>query len=662
MTISQENALYQFLENTTTPFTVEEAAFYIRKMGSHQRASHLVVEIISLFINQKIAFSFDARRWLSRRGCFEPALFVIRPTRMELQSGILIPGHRCVPFVNPVLFPHHFKFYWNDELIPFTSTRGEPGKFYPYYSIFGEEYAPQYVAQDNPENELAFTGDFYDEPVEVSLRVLDMRTIYRETSFVPGDRFVVKSRDWKKGSFNLERVAVGSWNEEDLQEWLEIAESGFRQSFEFIGPTTSIEEQIAFAYWYGGQRMRTVPAYSLEDFLYEKTGRIEAISYGIESRFWFVGKDIPDQETVESTEIIERNPIEELLYQNHAPVSRFVLQSYMRDAFYRKDNDINRLLARVVPPSVNMNEHDLGILALYLTEMQKEMKEIYSLFVDHRMGPVRQRLGELHTAVIDLAARLHKNKIDPSRFPRHTFILLSQILTHTAGALEDLDTDEALDDPELMIMDNSLDSMIETYEDIKERIDKNIDVYRRSRLTLIHTGRDNAVCAQSLQFNIGGTDIWRRVVLPNACRLSEVHVCIQACFGWKNIYPYRFTIPAVRYNELNPKITLDDISTQGVGELLYEYGSIWTVQVMFFARIEVERSETVHCTSGDGVAPPERIGGPIHFRRLLLALSDGLPGEKQKASLELGPNFDKEQFDLELCDRIIRRRIEAVQI
>jgi hypothetical protein len=62
------------------------------------------------------------------------------------------------------------------------------------------------VARDNPENESAFNCDPFEDPPEVSIHTLDMRNIFRETSFIPGDRFVVRSRDWKKGHFDLEKV------------------------------------------------------------------------------------------------------------------------------------------------------------------------------------------------------------------------------------------------------------------------------------------------------------------------------------------------------------------------------------------------------------------------------------------------------------------------
>jgi hypothetical protein len=151
MTPNQEDALYDFLENVTEPFTMEDVTAFIR-MIEPKRNIRLVMEVASLIDSRNIAFKLDSRRWVSRRGCFENVPFVISPTRLELVNGILIPGHRCVPFANPGLLPQEYSFYWKDSEVPATTTEGPPEEFYPYYCIYGEEYAPQYVARDNPGN------------------------------------------------------------------------------------------------------------------------------------------------------------------------------------------------------------------------------------------------------------------------------------------------------------------------------------------------------------------------------------------------------------------------------------------------------------------------------------------------------------------------------
>jgi hypothetical protein len=656
MTPNQEDALFNFLENVTEPFTLEDVTEFVRMMDP-ARAEALPMEISALIDSHNVAFRLDNRQWVSRRGCFENVPFVISPTKLELLNGILIPGHRCIPFANPAALPHEYQFFWKGKPIPWSTTEGPPEEFYPYYYIFGEEYAPQYVARDNPDNETAFNYDPYEDPPEVSIHTLDMRNIFREAAFVPGDRFVVRTRDWKEGHFDLEKVDKDAWSQTELFAWFETAEGGFEDSFALLGPGASTEEQIAYAYWYGGKRMRELPAYSLEEFLYEKTERIEKVNYGIETRFWFAGKDIPDSKgLVGITVPPDRTLIEDMLYKANVPISEYVILSYVRDAMFRNERDVSKVLDRIVPPAIHLKEAEWNMLADYITDTIEELDGNYTVFLDQGMGPIRQRVGELHNAVVELAARLQKGDIDSSWLPRHTFIMLSQIQGHAASLLEDLDTDVAPPDSELEAMDNSLDSMIETFGEIKEAINDAMNNFRQSNLTLIHNGKDNTLrdSWQAAQISIDGTDVWRRVLVPGNQRLEDLHRIIQICLEWKNSYRHRFYTAApggLDRNNLDDKIKIWEICNQGVSELQYEYGTKWNIKVIFLSPYQPGKEETIRCVAGEGTAPPEVIGGPLRFCKILGILEKGNDMEKQAALHELGPDFVPGLFDMEKCNR-----------
>jgi len=659
MTAIQEEALYDFLDNTAGAFELYDAVSYIRRIEP-KRINRLALEVEAFIGLKKLAFPAGRRQWMSRRAFFGSLPFVISPTRLELLNGILIPGHRCVPFANSSLMPQEYTFYWEGSSVPFTTTEGSPEEFYPYYSIFGEEYAPQYVARDNAENEEAFNNDPYDDPPEVSIKTLDMRNIYREAAFVPGDRFVVRTLDWKTGGFELKKAGRDEWDSAELEAWAVAAEEGFEKSFEMLGPGSSTEEQIAFAYWYGGPAMKNVPAYALEDFLYKKTERIESAAYGIETRFWYAGREIPDREDLDPGNVRpDETPVEAVLHKLKIPVSEFVIQSYVRDALFRGEKNSMQALVRLVPSSVESDDRDMQLLSEYTEEVLKEFRKFYSPFTDKAMGSIRLRAGELHTAVIDLAARLCKGDINTSWLPRHTFIILSQIQNHTASVMEDLDSDEPPQEMELEALDNSLDSMIETYEDIKELIDEALDSYRRNKLALIRAGSASGTVTERLvQLSISGIDVWRRLILPESFTLAELHKIIQLVFGWHNSFNYRFIkekfaeesgFSGIREMDLNTPIQA--MEAQSNIELFYEYGSKWIVRIMILSREETPVTRPVRCVAGAGTAPPEFIDGPVKFKKVLYALESGNDMERLDARQKLGTEFMPGEFDLDACNR-----------
>jgi hypothetical protein len=661
MTSKEEDALYSFLDNTSAPFTLKDVTNTLKdamyRARRRERIGRLQGEIANLFNNRRIAFPVRENKWLSRRGLFNESRFVITPTRSELLSGILIPGHRCVPFANPSVPPQSYKFFWNDKTVDMLETEGSPEEFYPFFSIYGEEYAPQYIAQENQQNELAYNADPFEEPEEVSIKALDMRNIYREESFVPGDRFVVTIQDWKNCSFRLQRVAADAWEAEDLKKWMDIAEDAFFQSFRNLGPGHTTDEQIAWAYFYGGRRMIDVPAYSLEDFLFEKTDKFSVTAFGLESRFWYAGKDIPDYRSLQGIKTqSDETPIEGLLFQHNIPISEYVVQSYIRDAIYRNENNADGVLERVAPPSCGMNKWDTEYLLSYISETMKELRRFYSVFTDQKAGPIRQEVCELHTAIIDLACRLRREGIDYSILPKHTFIILSQIQIYTSNILEDLDVEEEPPISELSAIDNSIDEMIDIFDEIKDMIDKSRAAFRQTNLTLVRDD-DKSRAWRAAQISIGGTDVWRRLILPQSFSLADLHSVILKLFSWSGLQTHRFTLDYVSGGDMfdgeravKENITIKDLASHYLNEINYEYGTRWTVKIIFSPHNDTNVEKPV-CVAGENSPPPERVDGPLRFRRFISALEINDESEKKLAHKELGPDFDPFAFNIDECNR-----------
>jgi hypothetical protein len=332
----------------------------------------------------------------------------------------------------------------------------------------------------------------------------------------------------------------------------------------------------------------------------------------------------------------------------------------VRDALFRGDKDIRRIISRIVPPVIRLDEEERAFLADYIEGALEEFQKTYSLFTDQSAGPIRQRVGELHTAVIDLSARIRKGDLDSSWLPKHTFIVLSQIQGHAAGLLEDLDTDEPPPDTELEAMDNTLDSMIETYEDIKELIGNAMDNFRRNRFSVVRGRGEGGESGawRTVQISVGGVEVWRRAVAPESCRLEELHRIIQSSLEWTEAFNHRFSIEmpdgAPGRKTLDGRLRLEDLAAQGISELLYEYGTKWTVKVILLSRHEAKKGEAIRCVAGAGAAPPELVEGPLRFRKILTALERGSDAEKQAARRELGRNFDPHFFDPEQCSRNLK--------
>jgi hypothetical protein len=383
---------------------------------------------------------------------------------------------------------------------------------------------------------------------------------------------------------------------------------------------------------------------------------VEVAAFGIESRFWFAGKEIPDCKQLQNLNVPpDRTYIEDLLFTKNIPISEFVILSYVRDAFFRNETDIDNVINRIIPPVVHLEENEWNVFAEYVADGMEDFYQGYSLFLDQAAGPVRQRVAELHTAVIELSARLQKGEIETAWLPRHTFIVLSQIQGHAAALLEDLTFDDSPSSDDIIAMENSLDSMIDTFSEMKDLINTAMDNFRRSNLTVIHGGKDTGELWRMIQISIAGVDVWRRAIISQEFTMEKLHRLIQAGMDWKSSLHFRFYIELSDGSKeyLHNKIKLEDIDFRGKKELVYEYGSKWNVKVIIMSSYQGAKDEVCRFVAGEGAAPPEHTEGSRHFKKLIAFYETGNSTEKHSAESELGLGFTG-SFDLEKANCNLR--------
>jgi hypothetical protein len=115
--------------------------------------------------------------------------------------------------------------------------------------------------------------------------------------------------------------------------------------------------------------------------------------------------------------------------------------------------------------------------------------------------------------------------------------------------------------------------------------------------------------------------VWRRVLLPTAFTLRELHGVIQVAMGWEGIHLYDFHLRAERYGSSevaasSPDVTLAALRLRKGARFIYEYdlNIPWRHEVRIEDRLEPEdRKNYPLCTGGSGACPPEDCGGPEIF-------------------------------------------------
>lgn len=115
--------------------------------------------------------------------------------------------------------------------------------------------------------------------------------------------------------------------------------------------------------------------------------------------------------------------------------------------------------------------------------------------------------------------------------------------------------------------------------------------------------------------------VWRRVLVPAAFTLCELHGVIQVTMGWEGIHLYDFQLRAARYGSSevaasSPDVTLAALRFCKGARFIYEYdlNIPWRHEVRIEDRLAPAARKTYPvCTGGDGACPPEDCGGPESF-------------------------------------------------
>jgi len=154
-------------------------------------------------------------------------------------------------------------------------------------------------------------------------------------------------------------------------------------------------------------------------------------------------------------------------------------------------------------------------------------------------------------------------------------------------------------------------------------------------------------------------EIWRRVQVPSAISLAQLHRVIQTIKPWQDHHLHEFTIAGVLYGiddgesfdeppEDERRVRLDDLATAGDAFVYtYDFGDSWDHTVAVLAVHPADPSVSYpDCLDGGRACPPEDVGGPPGYEEFLGAIADP-DHEEHDSYLEwIGGVFDPEKFDV----------------
>ncbi|MCV6638980.1 plasmid pRiA4b ORF-3 family protein [Candidatus Albibeggiatoa sp. nov. NOAA] len=153
--------------------------------------------------------------------------------------------------------------------------------------------------------------------------------------------------------------------------------------------------------------------------------------------------------------------------------------------------------------------------------------------------------------------------------------------------------------------------------------------------------------------------IWRRVVVPDALTLFELHQVVIASMGWGGHHLHQFESGGVFYG--NPEddlfgdgdikeekqYTLSELLTQEKDKINYQYdfGDSWEHQIILEKILPTVEQHPV-CIKGKRACPPDDVGGIWGYGEFLDILAHPEHADYNDTLDWIGGDFNSELFDL----------------
>ncbi len=162
--------------------------------------------------------------------------------------------------------------------------------------------------------------------------------------------------------------------------------------------------------------------------------------------------------------------------------------------------------------------------------------------------------------------------------------------------------------------------------------------------------------------------IWRKLLVGSSTTLHDLHLIIQAAFGWYNYHLYEFNIGSERYanpEQMDDEFP-DDIDSRETKlaqlalregskfSYTYDYGDNWEHSILVQKVLPYDQSMSLpSCIGGKRNGPPEDCGGAYGYQNMLKVVSDPDDPEHESTMEWLG-EYDPEGFDLQSADDAVR--------
>lgn len=438
-------------------------------------------ECVRFLESNPIVFPLQNDFYVTRAGAFTGQRFCFKPTKLESKNACFIPGHRCMPFVDPEMLPHDFSFYYKGKRLSKKSVEFDSSFALDFFSLYGDEFAAQYIAADPSNADMQIAERDFDLPARINLTVTSLDDLVRYAGYKYGDRITCRVIDWDKGKIALDVLPSDSMHisASDLarQDWYEKLEKLLLAYFEKCGPCASIEEQLALVFLENLQDLCTDDCGSIEECL-AQSKKIAFAPFGVETRLWKADEEVPafgewSEALLPFSDAEEAPPL---------ALSLRVLDSCIKDQLFCKKNNAAEIAEKFFFPEMRLTKKERENFYAHIRERRYAIEKTYNWFADFSIGDVRARALHLYGETVRLQNEIRASTNDLSRFPQQPLIILSQLSNHVLHIIELLELNSFIETDEANL---SLEGMELHFDAIKSDLRNAVESETKNGFSVI---------------------------------------------------------------------------------------------------------------------------------------------------------------------------------
>ena len=201
--------------------------------------------------------------------------------------------------------------------------------------------------------------------------------------------------------------------------------------------------------------------------LLEFSNKICYQSFGVETRLWKTGEEIPAiGEWNEQVSAAEADDSVLLDFSEEDLMPQVIIDAFVKNSLFKKDFDSDSLIEKIYPYYKYFSSELKKSTLLNLKRRHDILKKSYNYFADYNAACVRSDVLELFSRVNELMSRISIECTDIKNLPSQELVVLSQIYQHLVKFLEFFQFDDV--DKSLGDIKVSVDNMTFTFDVISE--------------------------------------------------------------------------------------------------------------------------------------------------------------------------------------------------